>query len=93
VNSKSALAPYVDITRMWQQAGETEHAVDYLHRTLDIDDLAEGLYRQLMQSLSGLGRRAEIVEAYARCRSNLSARLGVEPSVETRQLYDKLVQS
>jgi DNA-binding SARP family transcriptional activator len=46
-----------------------------------------------MQYLSALGRRAEAVELYARCRSNLSARLGVEPSVETRQIYDKLLQS
>jgi ATP/maltotriose-dependent transcriptional regulator MalT/DNA-binding SARP family transcriptional activator len=81
-----------DITRWWQQAGETEHAVDYLHRTLDVDDLAEGMYRQLMQFLSALGRRAEAVELYARCRSAL-ARLGVEPSVETRQLYEKLLQA
>jgi ATP/maltotriose-dependent transcriptional regulator MalT/DNA-binding SARP family transcriptional activator len=82
-----------DIARFWQQAGETERAADYLQRTLEVDDLAEGTYRQLMQYLSALGRRAEAVELYARCRSNLSARLGVEPSVETRQIYDKLLQS
>ena len=81
-----------DITRLWQQAGETERAVNCLYRTLDVDDLAEGLYRQLMQCLSMLGRRAEIVDLYARCRSTLGS-LGIEPSVETRQLCDKLMQA
>ncbi|MEO8008848.1 MAG: bacterial transcriptional activator domain-containing protein, partial [Betaproteobacteria bacterium] len=71
--------------------GDTERAVDYLHRVLDMDDLAESLYRQLMQCYVDLGRFAEAVEGYARCRAVLAARLGVEPSLETRGIYEKLV--
>ena len=80
-----------DIARYWQQAGDTERAVDYLNRVLDVDDLAESVYRQLMQCYVELGRVAEAVEGYARCRSVLAARLGVEPSLETRGIYEKLV--
>lgn len=82
-----------DIARFWQQSGEPERALDYLHRVLDVDDLAEGLYRQLMQCYLELGRIAEAVEGYARCRSVLAARLGVEPSLETRGLYEKLLRA
>jgi LuxR family maltose regulon positive regulatory protein len=80
-----------DIAHFWQQAGDIERAIDYLHRVLDMDDLAESAYRQLMQCYGDLGRIAEAVEGYARCRSVLAARLGVEPSVETRGIYEKLV--
>ena len=81
-----------DIARFWQQAGETERAVAFLHRVLDGDDLAESVYRQLMQCYVELGRVAEAVEGYARCRSVLAARLGVEPSAETRGIYEKLLR-
>ena len=42
-----------DISRFWQQAGELERAMDYLARTLEVDDLAEGIYHQLIQRRSG----------------------------------------
>lgn len=80
-----------DIAHFWQKAGDTERAVDYLHRVLDMDDLAESVYRQLMQCYVDLGRFADAVEGYARCRSVLAARLGVEPSLETRGIYEKIV--
>lgn len=82
-----------DIARFWQQTGDTERAVGFLHRALEGDDLAESVYRQLMQCYAELGRIAEAVESYARCRSVLGARLGVEPSAETRAIYEKLLHA
>lgn len=76
--------------RYWQQAGQPERAVDLLERALELDNVAEGLYRNLMVCCVQLGRRAEAVETYNRCREVLAASLNIAPSPETTALYDEL---
>lgn len=78
--------------RYSQQAGQPERAVDLLERALEADTTAEGLYRNLMASYAQLGRNAEAAETYERCRKTLHASLGIEPSAETRALYEKILQ-
>jgi len=80
-----------EIARYWQSAGEPERAVDLLERALEADGLAESLYRHLMLCHAQSQRRAEAVETYNRCRKALAATLKVEPSPETRALYEKLL--
>ena len=80
-----------DIGRYWQQAGEWERAVDYLQRGLDADGLAEGFYRHLMLCYRELGRSAEAIDVYERCRKTLAAALSVQPSRETTALYQTLL--
>jgi LuxR family maltose regulon positive regulatory protein len=77
--------------RHWEQAGEAERALALYERALESDDLAESFYRGLMQCHAALGRRAEAVEVFSRCRKTLAARLAVEPSPETRAIYESLV--
>jgi LuxR family maltose regulon positive regulatory protein len=79
------------LCRHWEQAGEAERALALYERALDSDDLAESFYRGLMQCHAALGRRAEAVEVFSRCRKTLAARLAVEPSPETRAIYESLV--
>ena len=79
------------LCRHWEQAGEPERAAALYERALDGDDLAESFYRGLMQCHAALGRRAEAVEVFSRCRKTLATRLAVEPSPETRAIYDSLV--
>ena len=81
----------ISLCRHWVQAGEAERAIGQYERALEADDLAESLYRGLMQCHAALGRRAEAVEVYSRCRKALAARLGVEPGPETRAIYESLV--
>ena len=66
-------------------------AITFLQTALDAEDLAEGIYRQLMLYYEQLGRKAECIEVYNRCSKALTARLGVEPSPETRSIYEKLM--
>ena len=82
-----------DIGRYWQQTGEWERAVDCLQRSLDADGLAEGFYRHLMLCYRELGRSAEAIDVYERCRKTLAAALSVEPSRETTALYQSLLAS
>jgi len=55
-----------------------------LRRAIEVDLLAEGLHRALLESLLAQGRNAEVVEAYERLASLLRAELGVEPSRATQ---------
>jgi len=80
-----------EVARFWQQSGEVEQAVEYLNRSLEADEHAESIYRQLMQCYVELGRHAEALDAYVRCRTILGARLGIEPSPETRGIYERLL--
>ena len=52
-------------------------------RGIAADGLAEVLYRRLMLCYRQLGRNAEALETYRRCREALSISLGLAPSAET----------
>lgn len=81
-----------EIGRYWEQAGEWDKAIGCYQRSLEADNQAEGFYRHLMICYQQLGRRAEALETYNRCRKALHGVLGVEPSSETKAVYEKLVQ-
>ncbi|GIK43685.1 MAG: hypothetical protein BroJett011_75180 [Chloroflexota bacterium] len=50
----------------------------------------EPAYRALMMAHSGLGDRSSMVAAYQRCVEALRQELSVEPSEQTRELYERL---
>jgi len=60
------------------------------NRGIDIDPLAESLYRQLMSMHLRHGQRSEAVDAYERCRETLRHSLQSEPSPQTQQLYKSI---
>jgi two-component SAPR family response regulator len=72
--------------RHWEKAGQMEKAVQCYQRGLETDDLAEDLYQRLMTCYHRLGRRAEVLSVYERCKRVLSASLGIEPSSETKAI-------
>jgi tetratricopeptide (TPR) repeat protein len=59
-------------------------------QAVDIEPLAEELYRRLMVCLSAQGQRAEAMEVYRRCRRHLSVVLGISPAAATEALYRSL---
>src|SRR5262249_22738545 len=81
-----------DIGRFWEESGQWNRVLDCYERCLEADPLAEGFYRHLIVCYGVLERRAEAIEAFNRCRKALSA-LGVEPSAETRELYEKAARA
>jgi adenylate cyclase len=62
---------------------EWEPAIALFSRALELDNLAEALYRRLMVCYRELGEPAEALNVYRRCREMLSIVLGVKPSPET----------
>ena len=55
-------------------------------KALEIDTLAEGFYRGLMQINLAAGRHAEALSVYRRCRKMLSLHFGCAPSAEIEAL-------
>ena len=74
------------------RASEFEQAILAFERGLEVDELAEEFYRNLMRCYQALGRRAEAIGAYQRCQKTLAAVLGIAPAKETEALYQTLRQ-
>ena len=82
-----------EIGRFWQTSGNWERAIACYERSLEADPLAEALYRHLMLCCLEHGRRAEALDVYNRCRNTLAGALELEPSSETKAVYEQLLQS
>jgi two-component SAPR family response regulator len=81
------------VTRTGEYLGETgqwEKAVEYYRKAIEVNDLTEDFYRHLMICYQKLGRWAEAIKVYNRCRKILSANLGTVPSPETEAIYKAL---
>jgi DNA-binding SARP family transcriptional activator len=76
--------------RSLEAAGEWRQAVDWYERGLEVDDLAEEFYQRLMACYERLGRWAEGLAAYQRCRTALASGLGVALSPDTEALHRAL---
>jgi len=74
----------------WEQAGEWDTAIRYYRKGLEIDPLLETLYQRLMCCFRATGRIAEALATYHRCRTVLAEQFQIEPSRETRALYNSL---
>jgi two-component SAPR family response regulator len=65
---------------------------DFYQRVLEIEPLAEPVYRSLMHCLIAQGRDAEALRVYQRCEEALSTLLRSQPSLPTRKLYASLLK-
>ena len=74
----------------WMRAGKPEAARRAYERALELEPLAEEIYRSLMLVLVGLGQPAEALRVYRRCRDMLSVVLGVKPTAETERVHEAL---
>ena len=74
-----------------EQAGQWGKAAEYYQKTIEVDEVAEEFYRRLMVCYQQLGNRAEAIRVYNRCRSALSAKMGILPSPKTEGIYKGLI--
>jgi LuxR family maltose regulon positive regulatory protein len=82
-----------DAGRYWEQRERWPEAAALYERGLDIDPIAEDLYRRLMRCHLAQRRPAEAARTFQRCREMLLAQLGVPPSAETEALYRSTIGS
>jgi DNA-binding SARP family transcriptional activator len=66
--------------------GAAEHAQQLYEKAIEVEPLAESLYRRLMLSYRDRGSPAEAIRVYRRLRQMLSVMLGIPPSKETEAL-------
>jgi LuxR family maltose regulon positive regulatory protein len=69
--------------QFWQDRGEPGKAELAYRRAIELDPLAEPMYRRLMSLQAQQGRHPEALETYRSCRHMLSVVLGLQPSAET----------
>lgn len=70
--------------------GETEQALAYGGRWLELDPLHEGAQRQMMRLFAWSGQRAAALRQYEACVRILQDELGVSPAPETVALYEEI---
>lgn len=70
--------------------GKPNEAIDMCHKILQKDNCREDIHRRLMRCYNRIGQRDQAVKQYRKCRSILLAELDVEPSKDTRQLYEQI---
>jgi DNA-binding SARP family transcriptional activator len=76
-----------------EQEGDWLGATECYLRAIEVEAVAESFYRRLMNGYTQLGRRAEALTVYQRCRQSLLTRLGISPSHETQALYQTLINN
>jgi len=76
------LAACLERERKWDQAAAL------YSRALELDNLAEPLYRRLMICYRELGETAQALKTYRRCHELLSIVLCVRPSAETEAIRE-----
>ena len=73
-----------------EAAQRWEEAAAIYQRGIELDNLAERLYRGLMVCHHALGNYAEALKTYRRCRELLSVVLGVQPTAQTQKVYERV---
>jgi predicted ATPase len=72
------------------EAGQWEEALKWGEEWIRLGYGPEAAYRALMRAHAGLGNQGMVSASYQRCVEALKGELGLEPSSETRQLYEQI---
>jgi DNA-binding SARP family transcriptional activator/TolB-like protein len=79
-----------ELQQLGKAGADPQHRALAARQMIAFDPTHEGASRILMRALADLGERAQALHEYARCRETLRRALDVEPSAETRALYQAL---
>jgi two-component SAPR family response regulator len=76
--------------RCYETRREFEYAVDWYRKVLTVDELQERVHRRIIHCYAEAGQRFRALDQYRRCEVILEKELGLRPSQETRQLYERI---
>ena len=85
------LEALIGMGRCHEARREFEGAVDWYRRALEIDDLREDVHRHIMRCYFEAGRRSDALAQYHRCREAVKRELDIEPSAQTKRLYERII--
>ncbi len=86
-----AIRGLVDLSRIYEAAGDYPEAIENLERALVFNPLQEDLQRENIRLLYLSGDRPAAIRRYDQLRKLLDEEMGVPPMVETRSLYDAII--
>lgn len=78
------------LVRILESEGDYNAALNHAQHLLQLDPLQETTYHLLMRLHAEHGDRASVVRTFHTCENVLRQELEVEPSTETRLLYEQL---
>lgn len=78
----------VALAGLYRKRNDDSRAMSCYLYGLEVDDLAEEIYQNLMECYLSAGLRAEAIKAFERCKKNLAIGLRVPPSPKTTALYE-----
>ena len=78
------------LANYYEMHGEYKAAHQHTLRQLELDPWREEAHRQMMRVLAMDGQRSAAIVQYETCKQVLAEELDVEPSAETRELYDQI---
>ena len=76
---------------LWNK--ETSLAIEAAREVVHLETYRETGYQLLMRSLAASGNTADALRTYERCRQVLREQLGIEPSAQTRAVFEQLAPS
>jgi DNA-binding SARP family transcriptional activator len=79
--------------RHYEMNGAWDAALKVYLRALELDPLAEEMYRRMMLCQHTMGSSHEAMQTYHHCRKQLAAVLCATPSAETERLYRVLMSA
>ena len=85
-----ALEALTDLANYYGQQGELAAAGRCALRQLELDPWREQAHRQMMRVFALEGQSGAAIGQYEKCRRVLAEELGVEPSSETRELFEHI---
>jgi DNA-binding SARP family transcriptional activator len=89
---RSKFVHLVEMTGMYYEKQKQCHkAVELYEKGIETDEFQEEFYKRLMLCYKELGKHKEAVSAYNRCHRMLHIHFGVEPSIATKAVYEKIV--
>jgi DNA-binding SARP family transcriptional activator len=73
-----------------ESRGQYAQLLKYARRKIELEPWRESAHRRLMRALALSGQPGEALHHYEICRAELAQEMGVGPSAETVQLYERI---
>ena len=74
-----------------QQQRHLQEGIEYLNRAIEIEPHHERFYQQKMELHALVGEKEQALECFTECERVLDDYLGLEPSKETRELFQAII--
>src|SRR5262245_2796151 len=87
---RQALDALYPLSEFYTRRAEYVLAQGYALQQIVLEPWRESAHRQLMRALALCGERGAALAQYAVCSRVLAEELGVEPEVETKELYERI---